>query len=113
MDDCVYNGVGNYFYLSSFALLEELFGKGSVREVPRSHEVFHNVFDLQDMGLPSLHGVNHGARGLFIDNRLAVFLSSTDIHCGWTDRLGRWFGTSGYQKSTRLGVNIIMYAMSH
>jgi hypothetical protein len=66
-------------------------------------------------------GQYHGARGVFVGNRLAVFLSSTDIHCGWADSRGRWFGAGGkrgigkhgYKEAIQMGINIIMYAVSH
>jgi hypothetical protein len=127
MDDCVVGSGGDFFYQSSYRLLEETFGRGAVRRVPPEHEVFHNVYDLGDTGLPSLerkrlpynpslpymHGQNHGARGVFLEDRLAVFLSSTDIHCGWCDSLGHEFGRESYEKAIRMGINIIMYALSH
>jgi len=127
MDDCVVSDGGDFFYRSSFELLENLFGKGSVRQIPREHEVCHNIYDLRDVGLPTLeyirrrsvramrqtHGVNHGPRGLFIGDRLAVFLSSTDLHCGWCDSHGIEWGLDGYKKTIQWGINIIMYAMTH
>ncbi|MBP7051276.1 MAG: DUF4159 domain-containing protein [Phycisphaerae bacterium] len=121
MDDCVVASGGDFFYTSCFLLLEGLFGQGSVRMIPREHEVFHNVFDLGDTGLPYLqhamglghHGQNHGARGLFLGDRLAVFLSSTDLHCGWCDSHGIEWTPDGYRKSIQMGINIITYALSH
>ena len=127
MDDCVVGSGGDFFYQSSYKLLEEVFGRGAVRRVPPEHEVFHNVYDLGDTGLPGLeykkrpynpslpymHGQNHGARGVILEDRLAVFLSSTDIHCGWCDSLGHEFGRESYEKAIQMGINIIMYALSH
>lgn len=135
MDDCVVGNGGDFFYRSSYALLEEVFGSGAVKRIPPEHEVFHNVYDLGDTGLPSLqqliptyipgsrrpatspipymHGQNHGARGVFIGDRLAVFLSSTDIHCGWCDSHGTTFGRANYDKAIHMGINIVMYAMTH
>lgn len=120
MDDCIFGGHGDYFYQSSMSLLSELFGKDAIRIIPRDHEVFHNVFDLGDTGLPFCNGKNHGAKGLFLDNRLAVFLSSTDIHCGWVDDTHIWYGKNGtgpgragHAKAIEMGVNILMHAMSH
>ena len=134
MDDCVVGAGGDFFYQSSYQLLEEVFsagrltaGRGAVTRIPREHEIFHNVYDLGDTGLPSLdypkrqrpgglpymHGQNHGARGVFIDDRLAIFLSSTDIHCGWCDRNGFEFGRPNYEKAIQMGINVIMYAISH
>lgn len=127
MDDCVVGSGGDFFYRSSFGMLEEIFGAGSVRTIPKEHEVFSNVYDLSETGLPSLqynrrigrrgqsapHGQNHGARGIFIGDRLAVFLSSTDLHCGWCDSHGFEWGIDGYRKTIQMGINIILYAMTH
>jgi len=133
MDDCVVGSGGDFFYKSSYKLLEEVFGPGAVKRIPHSHEVFHNVYNLGDVGLPFLefenppasartdrqdraglpymHGQNYGARGVFVGDRLAVFLSSTDIHCGWTDGQGRTF--RNHKQAIQMGINIIMYAISH
>ncbi len=125
MDDCVVGSGGDFFYRSSYELLEQLFGRGSVRPIPREHEVFHNLFDLRTVGLPTLayagrrqgipqtHGLNHGARGIFLRDRLAVFLSSTDLHCGWCDSHGVEWGPDGYRQTIQLGINIILYALTH
>lgn len=119
MDDCVVGEGGDFFYQSSYRILEEIFGPGSVKRIPRDHEIFHNVYDLGDIGLPHLQGQNHGARGIFIGDRLAAFLSSNDIHCGWGDGQRVWFGRGGirgthtYKEAIQMGINIIMYAISH
>jgi hypothetical protein len=128
MDDCVVGNGGDFFYQSSHKLLEEVFGKGAVKRVPGEHEIFHNVYDLGDTGLPYLeymkrkrprrglpymHGQNHGARGVFVGDRLAIFLSSTDVHCGWCDSHGLQWGKENYKKAIQMGINIIMYALSH
>ena len=111
MDDCVVASGGDFFYQSAYKLLEEVFGKDSVRQISNEHEIFHNVYDLGDIGLPYMHGQNHGARGVFVDDRLAVFLSSTDLHCGWTDGQGSHF--KNHEEAIQMGINIIMYAITH
>jgi hypothetical protein len=135
MDDCVVGSGGDFFYQSSYELLEQIFGNRAVQRIPLQHEIFHNVYDLgekglpymerqnriflpgmrqpRQVGLPYMHGQNHGARGVFIGDRLAVFLSSTDIHCGWCDSHGFEFGKQNYEKAIQMGINIIMYAISH
>jgi len=119
MDDCMLDPGGDFFYQSSYKLLEKVFGQGAVKRVQNEHEIFHNVYDLSKIGLPHLQAVNHGARGVFVGDRLALFLSSTDIHCGWCDRAGRMFGKGGkrgthsYKEAIEMGINIIMYAISH
>ena len=123
MDDCVcgINDDKDYFYRSSYTILQEVFGQEAVKDVPTSHEIFHNVFDLGRIGLPHIIGQYHSPKGVFIKDRLAVLLTSTDIHCGWVDRTGQWFGTGGkmgigkhgHREAIMMGVNILMYALSH
>ncbi len=127
MDDCVVGDGGDFFYRCAYNLLEEVFGRGAVRTVPSTHEVFQNVYDFSQTGLPSLtysgvryprgqnrpHGQNHGARGIFVGDRLAVFLSSTDLHCGWCDSQGIEWGVEGYRKAIEMGINIILYSLTH
>jgi hypothetical protein len=107
MDDCVVQNRGDFFYQSSYKLLEEVFGKEAVKPIPTWHEVFHNVYNFGEGGLPHCHGTYHPAQGVFINDRLAVFLSSTDIHCAWVGnhRL--------LKEGIQMGINILMYALSH
>ena len=127
MDDCVVGSGGDFFYQSSYQMLERIFGRGAVKRISQEHEIFHNVYDLGQTGLPSMeyvkrrrraglpymHGQNHGARAVFIEDRIAVFLSSTDIHCGWCDSYGIEWGRDNHEKAIQMGINIIMYALSH
>jgi len=117
MDDCIAGVNTDFFYQSAYKLLEEVHGRGSVRRVPNEHEVFHNVFDLGKIGLPHISGVNHGAQGIWRGDRLAVILSSTDVHCGWTDRQHRWYqggnGRHTHEEAIKFGINMIMYVLSH
>ena len=112
MDDCV-NVNKIVFYDASYRMLEEIFAPGSVKPIPLNHEVFHNVYDFGKKGLPHIHtqGPYTAARGVFIGERLAVFLSSTDIHCAWSKD---WYSYLHlYEPAIRIGINIIMYAISH
>ncbi len=109
MDDCIKGNTGDFFYQSSYKILNEIFGEGAVKRIPNQHEVYNNVYDLRKTGLPLAigHGKNHGGQGVWIGDRLAVFLSSTDIHCGWQHR------GPGYTESIQLGINLIVYALTH
>ncbi|MEJ2648546.1 MAG: DUF4159 domain-containing protein [Sedimentisphaerales bacterium] len=113
MDDCVVLSGGDFFYQSAYRLLEDVFGRNSVKRVPNEHEIFHNVYDLGSIGLPYMQGFDHGARGVYDGDRLAIFLSSNDIHCGWCDNTCIHFGPIKYEQSLQMGINIIMYAISH
>ena len=125
MDDCVSHILpGDFFYRSSFQLLENLFGKPALKEISTGHEIFNNVYDLSQMGIPYMQGVKWPTSGIFVDDRLAVLLTATDLHCGWVDRSHRWFGgpnikrnygtgTHGYKEAIMMGINLIMYVLSH
>jgi len=124
MDDCVADGPGDYFYQSSLRLLGQIFGKDAVKTVDHDHEIFHNVYDLRQIGMPYVQGTQWPTRGVFIEDRLAIVVSATDIHCGWADRTQTWFGPNvarrfggrglhGYDESIRMGINLIMYTLSH
>jgi hypothetical protein len=113
MDDCVVGNGGDFFYQSACTLLAETFGKNSLKRITNDHEIFHNVYDLSNIGLPYMQGQNHGARGIFIGERLAIFLSSNDIHCGWCDSNGATWGIQKHEQAIQMGINIIVYAISH
>jgi hypothetical protein len=125
MDDCVsFRLPGDFFYRCSCQLLEHLFGKPALKEVSTGHEIFHNVYDFCRVGIPYMQGKKWPPRGIFIEDRLAVLLTSTDLHCGWVDRSHGWFGgpgirrnfgsgTHGYSEAIKMGINLIMYVLSH
>lgn len=120
MDDCCFGSTADYFFQCCVQLLKELFGADSVRPIPHQHEIFHNVHDLGERGLPHVSGQYHEAHGLFLEGRLAAFISSTDLHCGWTDRDHAWYGPQGrppgnaaYEEAIEMGINVLMYAISH
>ena len=113
MEDCVVDMGGDLFYKSACRMLEDVFGKNSVKRIPNEHEIFHNVYDLGNIGLPYMKGQMYGAHGVFIGNRLAIFLSSHDIHCGWCDNTRRNFPPMKYEQAIQMGINIIMYSITH
>ena len=123
MDDCMAQPNTDYFFQSSVQLMQTVFGPEAVRPIPLDHEIFHNVYDLGQMGLPFCNGVERGAYGVFMGERVAALLSSHDIHCGWCDKTNSTFkgtyqpsrgiGPHQHQHAIRAGINIIMYAISH
>jgi hypothetical protein len=118
MDDCVFEDGGDFFFQSGFAMLKELFGP-AFRRISNTHEIYHNLYDMGDMGLPFVQGQRRGAWGVFMRDRLAVLLSPGDIHCGWADSDFSWYGPKGkpgcqgHHECIRMGVNLATYAMCH
>ena len=116
-DDCVANGGGRIdaFFLDFRSKIEHLFGQKMVR-LPDNHEIYRSFYNLPN-GLPHMQGVKHGGHALFLDGRMAVYLSPSDIHCGWQDQIRKENGiATRYAQSDdapKMGINLFMYLMSH
>jgi len=119
VDDCVANGEYRIdaFFIDFKAKIEKLFGR-RMTPLPNDHEIYHSFYDLPN-GMPYVQGIQHGGHALFIDGRMSIFLSPTDIHCGWH---GQWersvngygmYSDRGCKEATQLGINILMYVMTH
>ncbi len=111
-DDCVYGREGDLFFQGFKSKIENAFGKKMVK-LPDSHEIYHTLYDLQG-GLPYMQGQPHGGWALFLEGRMVIFLSSSDIHCGWCSASGRnWFSRQKGEDALKMGINIVIYAMTH
>jgi hypothetical protein len=119
-DDCVLlgskqPGVGDKFFLCLKNKLETLFRK-KMTPLPNDHAIYKSYFQLN--GLPYMQGVNHPGEALFLDGRMALFLTSTDIHCGWCSMsmLARkqegWFPRNKSMDSIKMGINVLVHAMT-
>jgi len=123
-DDCVYGGKdlsNDLFFSAMKSKVEELFGKKMVK-LPNDHEIFRCYYKLN--GLPYMQGVKHGAHALFLNGRMALFLSPNDMHCGWRSlsRMLRgekgWFGKTrevqlkNNYNALKMGINILSYSMT-
>jgi hypothetical protein len=115
-DDCVLNqsnvaGSGDRFYTSFIQQMARVFPENPMRPVPNDHEIFNCFFKLPRV--PYTQGVDHPAMGLFDKEtgRLMCMVTSGDIHCGWVG-FGNLNRTACTQ-SIQLGVNIVIYALTH
>lgn len=117
-DDCVVGRTKDYFFIDIREKLEALFGQKMVK-LPNDHEIYRCFYKLN--GLPHMQGTPHGGWALFINGRMAVFLSPSDIHCGWEsqrisglrrNRRG-WFSKDKENDAIKMGINIIVYALTH
>jgi len=110
-DDCVLYGRGDNFYKAFIREMARVFPDNPMRPVPKDHEIFNCYFKLD--GAPHMQGVKHPAMGLFDKEtgRLMVFLTSGDIHCGWVGY--PQFGKTNIQAAFQMGVNIIVYCLTH
>jgi len=113
-DDCMGTGGGNdtdAFFQCYSKLVNKLYPDNPLRKIPYDHEIFHCYFDFPT-GCPELQGVPHGAHGLFEPGtgRIMTWLSSGDIHCGW---MCRFWSMEKNMSAIKMGINIIVYFLSH
>jgi len=85
-------------------------------ELPFDHEIYHSFYDFPG-GLPKIHehdgGPPHGY-GLFHDGRLVAFYSfNTDIGDGMEDEEVHHDPPEKHEAALRMGVNVVVYALSN
>lgn len=114
-DDCV-EGVGqphDFFFQSYLSEIEKLFPDNPMREIPLDHELFHIYYDFPN-GCPHMQGKRYrssNAAGLFEPgtDRLMTVATPGDLHCGWCG----FFPPDMTMDSIKMGINIVIYALSH
>jgi hypothetical protein len=114
VDDCVTpDGKGSLFTDSFKVLVQEKIFPGTKPQLlDTDHEIYHCLFDLPK-GLPYMQGELSGGYGVFDDkNRMMMFISPHDIHCGWFQE-ANWFGKKKTEEAFKMGANIVVYAMTH
>ena len=116
-DDCVFKGYPPDKFTTSFKeMIRRAFDRPMV-QIPLSDDVYHCFYDLPKV--PVMQGKDTGGWGLYVNGRLAVFLDSGDIHCGWQSRYLRdhrmryWFPRGNEELALKMGVNLLVYMMSH
>jgi len=82
-----------------------------MRKVPLDHEIFHIYFDFPK-GTPHMQGVDHGLWASFEPGtgRLRTVATPGDLHCGW---MCQYFGPANDMNAIKMGINIIIYFLSH
>ncbi len=85
-------------------------------EVPRTHPIYHLVYDFP-RGLPKIHehdGKPARGYGIFVGDRLAVFYTvECDLGNGW-ENVGTYPGDPPalHEQALRMGVNLFVYAVT-
>jgi len=110
-DDCVLGSTGVLFFKDFRNMMNKIYPDNPMRRVPDDHEIYHCYFDFPD-GLPFLQGQDLGAWATFDrkTGRILTFLTPTDLHCGWTCW---YFSERKNLASLKMGINIIVYYLSH
>ncbi|MCD0461648.1 DUF4159 domain-containing protein [Roseiconus lacunae] len=114
--------------------LSRVFPDRQPEEVPLSHQIFHNVYDMKEKPqVPSINSARHGVsweysrdgsdttvphyKAIYDDQeRIMVFIChNTDLGDGW-EREGenrQYFAEYSVKKAYPMGINIVTYAMTH
>ena len=114
-----------------YVQIKRVFPDREVTEVPLEHEIFHIVYDLKEKPqIPSIHTARNGVsyergrntrtphyRAIYDDQgRIMVFIChNTDLGDGW-EREGEaewYFEEYSEKKAYPLGINIVIYALTH
>jgi hypothetical protein len=116
VDDCNHD-IDGLFATSFEAQMAGIFGPRALLTLPNTHPLYSSFFRFD--GPPAtgfeLNGwgddlVHEHLRGIEIDGRLGVLYSNKDYGCEWDYdwRNKRWLA----EDNTKLGVNIVMYALT-
>ena len=96
--------------------LGRLFPKSELIELPFDHPIYHCWFDFPE-GPPKIHehdGEPPQGYGLFVDGRLVVYYThECDLGDGWEDPAVHRDPPEVREAALRMGVNIVVYALTH
>jgi len=110
-DDCVLGRTGDRFFQDYRKLMRRVFPRHEIRKVPKNHELYHCYFDFPD-GAVHLQGQKHGDWAVFEKGtgRILTLNVPGDLHCGWCSM---FFTPAQNEQAIRMGVNIVIYYLTH
>jgi hypothetical protein len=96
--------------------VKTLFPDRDLVELPFNHPVYHSFYDFPE-GLPKIHehygGPPHGY-GIMNEGRVVLFYSfNTDLGDGWESPEVHHDPPEKREAALRMGVNLIVYALTH
>ena len=112
-DDCVLGRTGDRFFKDYRKMMQRLFPEHRIEKVPKEHELYHCYFEFPK-GAVYLQGQKkHGGDWALFEKgtgRIMTLVTPWDYHCGWC----RMFFTPKLNEDAiRMGVNIIIYYLTH
>jgi len=109
-DDCVYQTWGDRFFTDYVKMINRLFPDNEMREVPKDHDIYHCYFDFD--GPPQIREAKNKSYALFEKGtgRIMTYCTAGDLHCGWTCM---YFAADRNERAIRMGINIIIYYLTH
>jgi hypothetical protein len=125
---------GEYEWDQFYSQIKRVFPEREPIELPLEHEIFHCVYDLKEKPqIPSINAAIGGRpygitweradaqtphyKGIFDDEgrMMAIICHNTDLGDGWErEGMDAWyFHEFSEKKAYPLGINIVIYAMTH
>jgi hypothetical protein len=106
----------NYGLDESFRVaVKKIFPDRELVDVPRSHPIYHIVYDMPD-GIPKIHehdGKPARGYGIFVGDRLVLYYSyESDLGNGWEDPATYNDPPALHEAALRMGVNLFVYAVT-
>ncbi len=96
--------------------IKRVFPDNELVEIPFTHPVYHIYYEFKN-GIPKIHEHYPGppkAYGIFINGRLVLFYAyNADIGDGWEKESVFHDPAEKREAALRMGINIILYAMSY
>lgn len=93
--------------------IAKVFPDRQLTDVPKSHAIYHLVYDMPN-GVPKVHehdGKPAQGLGIFIGNRLALYYTyQSDLGNGWEDVGTYPDPPSTHEQAIRMGINLFTYA---
>lgn len=107
----------NYGMDSTFRReIEKVFPDSPLIELPFDHDIYHSFYEFPN-GLPKIHehdGKPPQGFGIFYDDQLVVFYTyESDLGDGWEDPDVHNDPPEKREDAIKMGINIIVYSLSH
>lgn len=97
-------------------LVDKVYPDKKFVELPFDHPIYHQVFDFPD-GLPKVHehdGDPPQGFGIFHEGRLVIFYTlESNLADGWTDQRVHNDPQAIREQALKMGVNILVYALTN
>lgn len=106
------NGKGPGFDANFRAVLRRAFPDKSLERLPMGHPLFRCFYDV-DKILGGDKFIDPFMEGLELDGRLAVLHTVNDLGCAWEGHPCRPHGEEQRDHAFHLGINMIVYALTH
>jgi hypothetical protein len=96
--------------------LKEIFPDYPLQEVDFGNPIYHSFYELKE-GVPKIHEHYEGAPkayGLFMNGRIALYYTyNSDIPDGWDPPEVHNDPVSKREEAFRMGVNLVVYSLTH